>query len=191
MPLELSTRDESYTFYAYRDSFQPSSLDLEQDQKYESDSCRRKKNVDSRYNCYGHCFASGLGWVGSKRETQENVKIFMLGEQDIEIDNEFNARKILVGNSWRKLLEINYEIDEPIKKPISALHPGDIVTYSRSSVGQVEHVGILVDETLGNGILAQSKVLSKFGMGGEFIHPISINVLTNLFPIVEIWGDRI
>ena len=145
-----------------------------------------RKGHDSRYNCFGLCFAGGVGWVGVEEDT--TIPLLTVLTRPPEPVKRFDARALLVANGWDPILKDNLSSVALSTDRIAKVLPGDIALYGQPG-GLPLHAGIVVSaSTIDAPYL---KILSKLRGEGEWIHGYGDPMVhVQCGTEFEVWGDR-
>lgn len=149
-----------------------------------------RRPADISYNCHGFTFIGKLGWFATSVPmsrlyiTGREVEGVVEREQRRTLSPEKEIMALLDDNSYTMIAHTpNINISPPQGRANPEI--GDIVLYKTKRLDgiSIDHSGIIVK------FCPEPFVLSKFGFGGEYFHPIK-RVPEAYGKIVEIWTDR-
>lgn len=166
-------------------------IELEKDLRKKLGKHTERRNADWTYNCHGLTFINKLGWIGLEDIFKEKVLIVPGQKEEVDESELVDIEDMLTGNGLRLIKRFNnmyedkFNGDEDVKE-------GDIAIYKsiRNMQEEIYHSGIIFRLCILNNKLDNVIVLSKFGHGGEYFHPLqSVGKMYDA-EIAEIWTDR-
>jgi hypothetical protein len=146
----------------------------------------RRRGPTADYNCHGLTFVNRLGWFASMHMGAPHE---LAGTPRAEAeDTDEHIRILLDDCGFRRIVTLpNMKVD--LLEQGHGAQLGDVILYldSGKAHSRIDHSGIII------GVISQPwpdlRVLSKFGMNGEYVHPY--RQVPDAYPTtIEIWTDR-
>jgi hypothetical protein len=146
----------------------------------------KRRGPTPDYNCHGLTFVNRLGWFATMHMAAP-YELPGLPHAEAQ-DTDEHIRVFLRECSYRLIVPVfdlktgNLPADHPVRV-------GDIVLYldPDKRQGRFDHSGVVVE------VISQPvndlKILSKFGMNGEYVHLLR-QVPPEYPNFIEIWTDR-